>query len=161
MGSPPGHRAGCRIFICYRRDDTAGYAGRAYDALAAEFGEPNVFMDIDAIDPGTDFAEVIAEALSDCDVLLVLIGPNWLARRGLRGRRRVDTPGDFVRLELAAAMDRDIPIVCRCSSVVPRCPAVRRCRMSWPSSPASRRWMFDLRCAGRGGRHHQSPGDLH
>ncbi|HYU58322.1 MAG TPA: TIR domain-containing protein, partial [Actinomycetota bacterium] len=63
---------GVRIFINYRRDDTAGHAGRLYDSLVEEFGDGSVFMDIDTIDPGEDFVEVIHEGVGSCDVVLSL-----------------------------------------------------------------------------------------
>ena len=68
--SPPD----LRVFISYRREDTPGYAGRVYDSLAERFGEDRLFMDIDTIRPGSEFTEVITEALAECDVLLALIG---------------------------------------------------------------------------------------
>jgi WD40 repeat protein len=67
-----------RIFISYRRDDTGGYAGRLYDRLVDHFGQEHVFMDIDTIEPGLDFVEVIEHAVGQCDVLLALIGRQWL-----------------------------------------------------------------------------------
>ncbi|MEW5958620.1 MAG: SUMF1/EgtB/PvdO family nonheme iron enzyme [Chloroflexota bacterium] len=100
-----------RIFISYRRDDSAGFAGRLYDRLGAHFGPENVFMDIDAIEPGLDFVEVIEQAVSSCDVLIALIGPRWLAVTDARGRRRLDNPADFVRLEIKAALDRNIRVI--------------------------------------------------
>jgi DNA-binding beta-propeller fold protein YncE len=94
------------IFISYRREDCAGHAGRLYDRLAEHFGEQRVFMDIDAIEPGVDFAERIAEAVGACDVLIALIGADWLDVRDARGRRRLDDGADFVRRELAAGLER-------------------------------------------------------
>jgi hypothetical protein len=63
-----------RIFLSYRRDDASGHAGRLYDALSARFGAENVFMDIDTIDLGADFVQVITEAVASCDVLIALLG---------------------------------------------------------------------------------------
>lgn len=98
------------IFISYRRDDAPGYAGRLYDRLAAHFGADRVFMDVQGIEPGVDFVEVIERALGSCEILIVLIGKDWLATDSA-GRRRLDDPGDFVRLETATALARGIRVV--------------------------------------------------
>ena len=98
------------IFISYRRDDAPGYAGRLYDRLAAHFGSDRVFMDVQGIEPGVDFVEAIERALSSCEILIVLIGKDWLAADSA-GRRRLDDPADFVRLETASALARDIRVV--------------------------------------------------
>lgn len=102
---------GLRVFISYRRQDVPGYAGRLYDHLALRFGDDRVFMDVDAIRPGSDFTQVIDGALAKCDVFLAVIGDGWLTSTDSTGRRRLDAPGDFVRLELEAAFRRDIPII--------------------------------------------------
>ena len=73
------------IFISYRRQDASHLAGRLYDRLADTFGEAQIFMDVDTIDLGRDFAEVIAGAIGSCQVLLALIGPRWLAAAGQDG----------------------------------------------------------------------------
>ncbi|MFS8980787.1 toll/interleukin-1 receptor domain-containing protein [Cupriavidus necator] len=99
------------IFLSYRRDDSEGQAGRLYDELAEHFGADAVFMDVAAIEPGRDFRRVIDEQVSSCGVLLALIGKNWLDATDETGRRRLDDPMDFVRLETASALRRDIPVV--------------------------------------------------
>ncbi|MFV0662972.1 MAG: TIR domain-containing protein [Denitromonas sp.] len=99
------------IFISYRRDDSAGYAGRLYDRLAAHFGADRVFMDVEGIEPGTDFVDAIEGAVASCRVLIVLIGDEWLSATDARGRRRLDDPHDFIRLETRAALARDIRVV--------------------------------------------------
>jgi hypothetical protein len=99
------------IFISYRRDDASGEAGRLYDHLIARFGEHMVFRDIDAIDPGTDFVGRIEEAVGSCQVLLAVIGRDWLSVTGPDGRRRLDNQADFVRLELAAALQQGIRMI--------------------------------------------------
>lgn len=99
------------IFISYRRDDSAGYAGRLYDRLAAHFGDEAVFMDVEGIEPGTDFVKAIEGAVASCKVLIVLIGREWLSATDASGRRRLDDPHDFVRLETSAALKRDIRVV--------------------------------------------------
>jgi len=98
------------IFISYRRDDTSGYAGRLYDRLVGRFGDDRVFMDIDRIAPGHEFATDIEKALIDCDACVVLIGRQWLSITDAEGHRRLDDPTDFVRLEVATAIRRGITI---------------------------------------------------
>jgi hypothetical protein len=89
------------IFISYRRQETSHLAGRLYDRLANRFGDDQVFMDVDTIELGVDFAQVINEAVSTCAVLLAVIGPHWLTATGEDGSRRLDDPDDIVRLEVA------------------------------------------------------------
>src|SRR5947209_1157559 len=100
------------IFISYRRDDSAGHAGRLYDQLAAHFGGDQIFIDIEPnqIEPGEDFVQVIEKAVGSCEILIALIGQSWLTSRGETGRR-VDNPKDFVRLEIAAALARNVRII--------------------------------------------------
>jgi formylglycine-generating enzyme required for sulfatase activity len=100
-----------RIFISYRRDDAGGYSLLLSDRLARAFGRGRVFMDIDTIQPGTDFVEVIDKAVGACDALIALIGKHWLTMTDERGRRRLDVPEDFVRLEIAAALEKDIRVI--------------------------------------------------
>lgn len=99
------------IFICYRRDDTAGYAGRLYDRLAARFGEDRVFMDIDGIGLGTDFVEEIEKAIGTCKVQIVMIGRRWASITDSSGARRLDDPDDYVRLEIETALKRKIRVI--------------------------------------------------
>ncbi len=99
------------IFISYRRNDTEGEAGRLFDDLVSEFGENSVFMDVAAIEAGRDFRKVIDESVSTCGVLLAIIGKNWVDAKDDNGRRRLDDPTDFVRLETASALRRDIPVI--------------------------------------------------
>ena len=108
MSSPAG-RGG--VFISYRREETAAQAGRLYDRLSDRFGEDRVFMDIDSIAIGLDFTKAIREAVSGCDILLALIGRNWPASADSTGRRRIDDPDDFVRVEIETALQRDIRVV--------------------------------------------------
>jgi len=81
-----------RIFISYRRQDTAYPAGWLYDRLTDRFADGQVFKDIDSIKLGDDFAEVITAAVGSCDVLLALIGNDWLTITDEDGRRRLDDP---------------------------------------------------------------------
>ena len=87
-----------RIFISYRRIDSAGYAGRIYDRLVANFGVEAIFMDVDTIEGGTDFVKVLEDAVQSCDVLIALIGRQWLSVTDKDGKRRLDNPEDFVRM---------------------------------------------------------------
>jgi hypothetical protein len=99
-----------KLFISYRRDDSIGVAGRIYDRLAAHFGRDAVFMDVDAIPFGVDFRQYLNDAVSRCDVLLAVVGEAWL---GIcqTGRRRLDDPKDFVRIEVEAGLRRGIPVI--------------------------------------------------
>lgn len=100
-----------RVFISYRRDDSAAYAGRLYDRLTAHFGQDQVFMDIDQIGPGEDFVETIQRTVSASETTVVLIGKGWLSATDADGKRRLDDPDDFVRLEIATALERKIKVV--------------------------------------------------
>lgn len=99
------------IFISYRRDDTAGRAGRIYDRLAAQFGADQVFMDVDTIQPGEDFTRVLAERTGSCSALVAIIGKEWLSAQDREGHRRLEDPADYVRLEILAALTRGIVVV--------------------------------------------------
>ena len=99
------------IFISYRREDTAGHAGRIFDRLQETFGRDKIFMDVAAIEPGVDFVEAIDRAVGSCDVLLVIIGKQWLSCHDAAGKNRLDDPKDFIRLETAAALRRNIRVI--------------------------------------------------
>jgi len=99
------------IFISYRRNDSQGEAGRLFDDLVKRFGEDMVFMDVAGIEAGRDFRKAIEESVSKCGVLLVVMGPHWLDAKDESGARRLDDPGDFVRIETASALRRDIPVI--------------------------------------------------
>lgn len=98
------------IFISYRREDASASAGRIYDHLISRFGRQAVFMDVDGIEPGMDFHEVLNQRVGECDVLLAVIGPDWL-RPDSSGRRRIDSPNDFVQIEIGAGLDRNIRVI--------------------------------------------------
>ena len=99
------------IFLSYRREDAEGQAGRLYRDLVGVFGSDSVFMDVAAIQPGRDFRKAIDQSLNSCGVFLCLIGKNWLTATDPSGRRRLDDPADFVRMETVAALKRDIPVI--------------------------------------------------
>jgi hypothetical protein len=107
-GRPASSRAG--IFISYRRRETAGYAGRLYDALVEHFGAERVFMDI-TMEPGVDFAATIQAAVGSCGALVALIGEEWLTVVDAQGHRRIDDPADVHRMELQAALDRGVRLI--------------------------------------------------
>ena len=111
--SPFGRPGGLMrpIFISYRRDDTEGQAGRLFEDLREAFGAEAVFMDVATIEPGVDFRRAIEKHTAMCGALLALIGRNWLSAKGDNGQRRLDDPNDYVRLETAAALRRDIPVI--------------------------------------------------
>jgi hypothetical protein len=99
------------VFISYRRDDSGYAAGRLFDRLSQHFGPDRIFMDIDTIELGDDFVNVIENAVSSCDVVVSIIGSQWLAATNAEGRRRLDDPNDFVRLEIASALDKGVDII--------------------------------------------------
>lgn len=98
------------IFISYRREDSAGYAQAIYGRLTQKFSEDRVFMDVDTIEPGVDFVRAIEQAVEKCDVLIALVGKRWLESKGAEGPRLND-PEDFVRVEIATALSRDIRVI--------------------------------------------------
>jgi hypothetical protein len=100
-----------KIFLSYRRDDSRADAGRLYDRLSARFGAETVFMDIDDIVAGENFVEKLKDTLSRCSTLLVVIGPHWLDVADESGRRRLWSPDDYVRLEIASGLERGITLI--------------------------------------------------
>ncbi len=94
------------VFISYRREDAAGYAGRLRESLERRVGVSRVFRDVDTLTPGQDFVQAIEARLADCRVMLVVIGREWLDARHPGGGRRLDDPYDFVRLEIASGLGR-------------------------------------------------------
>jgi hypothetical protein len=94
------------IFISYRRGDSGPYAGRLRDTLSLHFGATQVFRDIDKINPGERFPQIIERAVGSCEALLAVIGPKWLSIKNEARQRRLDDPNDYVRQEIAAALGR-------------------------------------------------------
>lgn len=99
-----------RIFICYRRDDAEGYAGRIYDRLHARF-PGRVFMDVTGINPGADFTRVIQDRVGSCHVLLAIIGRQWLTLTDSSTKPRIQRDDDYVRQEIATALYRNIAVI--------------------------------------------------
>ena len=94
------------IFLSYRRGDSSGHAGRLQDRLVNDFGRDRVFMDVNAIAAGLNFAEAIGRSISTAGIVLVVIGNRWFSAVDQAGARRLDSPTDYVRLEIAAALRR-------------------------------------------------------
>ena len=96
-----------KVFICYRREDSKWPAQLIYNDLTNHFGSGSVVFDVDTIPPGIDFREYLYKEVSKCDILLAIIGDQWL---GIL-ERRLGEPNDFVRIEIQAALERQIPVV--------------------------------------------------
>jgi hypothetical protein len=100
-----------RIFVSYRRGETAAHAGRIYDAMVNRFGEDNVFMDVE-MEPGVDFVELITDVVSSCTVLIAVIGRDWADAAGPDGQPRLFDEADFVRLEVGTAIrNPDVTVI--------------------------------------------------
>ena len=160
-----------RIFISYRRQDSAYPAGWLYDRLAERFGADQVFKDVDSIELGDDFVETITNAVGSCDILLALIGQEWLDISSSDGTRRLDDPDDFVRLEIEAALERKvllIPILVE-GALMPRgdqlppsiAPMVRRQALELSPEPVPRRHRAPARRHGAHPRRHPGRARTH
>jgi serine/threonine protein kinase len=99
------------LFVCYRREDSFDATHRLYERLATRFGEKTVVMDIDTIPPGEDFRAFLEKAVNRCGVMLVVIGDHWLKIRNEKGQRRLDHRMDYVRFEIATALDLKKPVI--------------------------------------------------
>ena len=99
------------VFISYRREDSADSAGRIKDHLARHFGTAHVFFDVDDIQYGTDFVDAIRRKLSTSDALVAVIGKGWLTATDSFGKRRLENEGDYVRFEIATALNRGTPVI--------------------------------------------------
>jgi TIR domain len=100
-----------KVFLCYRREDSGGYAISIQDRLKRDLGADVLFMDVDSIPLGKNFVKLLNDEVAKCEVLLAVIGQNWLNARDEDGKPRLDNPNDFVRIEIAAALQRDIPVI--------------------------------------------------
>jgi CheY-like chemotaxis protein len=105
-----GDRTGT-VFIDYRRQDSAAYAGRLYDQLAREFGNERVFMDVENLSPGAEWTSSLTAAVSSADAFLEIIGPQWLSATDSEGHRRLDDPNDTVRVALRAALAAEMVVI--------------------------------------------------
>ena len=99
------------IFISYRREDGKAEARSIYQWLSRAFGRRQLFMDVDTIEKGRDFRQVLDHTLAKCDLMLAIVGPRWLDARDPSGRLRLQGTGDFVQLEIAIALKRNIPVI--------------------------------------------------
>jgi hypothetical protein len=99
------------VFISYRRQDSADITGRIYDRLVERIGNEAVYKDVDSIPLGVDFRKHLQNSVSRCSVLLAVIGKNWLESHGERGKRNLDEPRDYLRIEIETALQRDIPVI--------------------------------------------------
>lgn len=100
-----------KVFISYRRDDASANAGRLCDWLKRQFGAPNVFLDTESIAPGDAFPRVLEQRLADSDALVAVIGPKWATITDKAGNLRLADPNDFVALEVATAMKREMRVI--------------------------------------------------
>lgn len=99
------------IFLSYRRDDSRGYTNAIYTLLELHYPKESIFMDVDTLVPGTDFVNALEKAVESCDIFLAVIGTSWVDVRDEKGQRRLDNPEDFVRIEVAHALERGIPVI--------------------------------------------------
>lgn len=109
--TPQSESTGHRVFISYRRSDSIDICGRMYDRLVRDFGDDNVFKDVDNIPFGVDFVDYLDNQVKKCTVLLAVIGQQWVSASDDKGRRRLDDPNDFVRIEIESALKRNILVV--------------------------------------------------
>jgi TIR domain len=100
-----------KVFLCYRREDTQGFARGVYQSLAVKYGHEQVFRDIDSTPAGIRYSTWIESRVGQCNVMVVLIGDTWLSTSDRGGQRRLDLPRDWVRQEIETALRRDIPII--------------------------------------------------
>ena len=103
--------SGQGVFLSYRREDAGPYARLLQRELIERFPDARVFMDLDSIEGGVDFGEVIEEAVASCAVLVALIGRQWATLTDEEGARRLDNPDDFVRFEVKTAVERGVRVV--------------------------------------------------
>jgi hypothetical protein len=106
---PGAERRG--VFLSYRRDDAGPYARSLQLQLSQRIPDARIFMDLDSIEPGLDFAEVIEEAVNSSAVLVALIGRQWVTLTGEDGARRLDNPDDYVRFEVTTALERGVRVI--------------------------------------------------
>lgn len=109
----PGHsrQSISNIFISYRRQDNPDVTGRLYDRLVNYFGRERVFKDVDSVPLGVDYRRYLDEEVGKCKILIVVIGNHWLDTKDSEGKRRIDSQGDFVRIEIESALRRGIPVI--------------------------------------------------
>lgn len=99
------------VFISYRRSDSAGYTRSMYHSLRKTFSDQQIFLDVDDIKAGSDFKKELEKQLDNSQALLVMIGKKWLNIRGKNAQRRLDSPNDWVHIEIKRALKRNIPVI--------------------------------------------------
>ena len=102
---------GGEIFISYRRDDSKWSARALHEHLVSHFGVARIFIDVDGILPAQDFAQEIEKQIVSSEVLLVIIGPLWISLTDDQGKRRLDNPQDYVRMEIRTALLRKVQLM--------------------------------------------------
>ena len=107
----PSRRGKPKVFVSYRREDSADVSGRIFDRLVQAVDWAQFYKDVDSIPFGIDFRKHFQEMVSSCDVMLVVVGDRWLSSTTASGTRRLDDPKDFVRIELETALQRDVPVI--------------------------------------------------
>lgn len=108
----PALKKSTKLFISYRREDSAGHTGRLFDSISNHFGHRVlIFRDIESIKPGVDWVGAIESAVASCEVLVAVIGSRWLSSKNKHGQRRLDDPNDPVRIEIEAALTRNITVI--------------------------------------------------
>jgi hypothetical protein len=100
-----------KIFINYRRGDEPGFTQALLGRLEQAFPSERLFIDVDSIPPGVDFVRMLESQVAQCDAMLTVIGNNWLDATDEQGRRRLDDPHDFVRLEIESALKQDKRVI--------------------------------------------------
>lgn len=100
-----------KIFVSYRRQNASGEAGRLVDHLQEVFGDDSVFLDVETIEAGLNFIQAIEKALNSCKVLIAMIGPHWATIKDPQGNLRLFNKDDFIRIEISAALKRDIRVI--------------------------------------------------
>jgi hypothetical protein len=99
------------IFVSYRRGESDVHAGRLADRFIEHFGEHRVFYDVDLTEPGVDFIDQIQSAVDSSEVLIAVIGKNWVPATDSAGQKRLENPDDYVRIEIATALKRNIRVI--------------------------------------------------
>ncbi len=100
-----------KIFISYGRSDSRDISGRICDRLRSALGESSVFMDVDDLPLGRHFPDYLRQEVENCHAFLAVIGDSWLTATDEDGKRRLDDPDDFVRIEIESALKRPIPLI--------------------------------------------------
>lgn len=99
------------IFISYRRADSADIVGRLYEHLSTYYGEKAIFKDVEAIDTGDDFRQILQHSLAECQVFLCVMGKHWVGPIDATGQRLIDRTSDYVRIEVESALSRDVLVI--------------------------------------------------